>query len=252
MVKPLFTFPLLLLCWSSLLAQQSVSSAPSDNKHKWSIGLTGSIDYCNRWLYDIEGSDFSQAYIRIFNESEIGKPGYTVGVAFAIPVNKSSVFNTGLLFANRGYQSKWDHNLNWPDSTQQNSISGIKSITTIYHLDIPLVLQTYLNPSDNKWFLRYGLITNIFLRENYTQVVEENGQKQRTSHKETYDFNKLNISPEFGFGRQFILTQNMRLQIAPVFRYGIFTALDAPVATHLWSIGLNMVCYWTGSHTKEI
>src|SRR5689334_1793346 len=104
-------------------------------------------------------------------------------------------------------------------------------------------MQTYLSPTDKKWFLTFGLTTNIFFKLTFTLVSEKNNQRDRDEIKDTYNFRKFNLSPEIGFGHEIKLNKTSNLQIAPVFRCGIFSTRDAPIAIHLWSLGVRMVCF---------
>jgi len=244
MRKHILYFLCFLFVFPTLSAQQI--DTIETNKRKIQIGITGSVGFCNRILRNAGGDEITDLIIETRNKGEISKPGYTIGLTGFIPVGLTSNLRTGALFSNKGYQRPWNRNLHWPGQPEPD-ISGIKSVYSFYFLDIPLVYEFYLNREKRHWYIGTGVITNVFLRATYTQILEENGGKSRSTRKEDHDYNPFNISPEITFGRNFRLGEKMSLHVAPAFRYGLIQTIDSPVAEHLWNAGLNISCYFGGS-----
>jgi len=252
MLKSLITCSTLFCCWSVLSAQTTIADDPAGPRHKVEFGLTGSIDYCNRYLVNTTGDDLVDRFIEIYNDEDIASPGFSAGLALKIPLTLKSRFITGLRFSRSGYQTKCFDNLQWPSENNNGQWApndsaadiSIQYIYRSYYLDLPLLFQVFTNAEKHKLFFTGGFSTNFFLKETTTSIWTENGDAEKTTVKNNGDYAFFNITPEISFGQEISLNKSTTLQIGPTFRYGLFPLQDSPIGIHLWSIGLNASCYF--------
>jgi len=241
-----------------LWSQEAPIIPHKSDQQRWSIGASASIDYCNRHLVNRTDEDDTDEVIDVYNNVDIATPGFSVGLALKKPLGSKINLLTGLKFSRSGYQTKCFDDWQWPLENEDgqwvpNNSSpdlSFKFIYRSYYIDLPILFQLYTNAEKQKWFFTGGLSPSFFLKETTTSVITENGDTRRNTDNRNYDYTFMNVTPEIGFGKQFSFSKST-FQLSSNFRYGLFPLRDTSIGIHLWSVGLNMIYYWTASVTQE-
>ena len=213
---------------------------------KYSIGLTFSPDYCYRTLKP----DASSKWIADDrNSHEIPKIGYTAGLNLAVNINKRFTFETGLLFSDKGEQTK-QYSVVWVDVNGQVDPTMPVANTFIYHylyLDIPIKVNYYILTGRAKLFLTAGISPNIFLTQKTVSLLEysDGHTTINTSSGSGYTgFAIINLTFIAGLGFEYNFTKKVYLKIEPIYRRSITSIVNAPIKGYLYSSGLNIGLFY--------
>ena len=213
---------------------------------KYSIGLTFSPDICYRTL---KPNAASQSIADDRNGYEIPKIGYTTGLNLAMNINKRITFETGLLFSDKGEQTK-QYSLVWLTPSGLIDPSMPVSNSFIYHylyLDIPIKVNYYLLTGRAKLFLTAGISPNIFLTQKTVSHLEYSDGHTTTSTSwgsGNTGFTSINLTFIAGLGFEYNISKKMYLKIEPIYRRSITSIVDAPIKGYLYSTGLNIGLFY--------
>jgi hypothetical protein len=216
------------------------------------IGLTASPDMCYRTLENNDGSATSSMVIDSRNSYEIPKLGYSTGLSICYNVSSHIGFETGLQYSNKG-EKLINSNLTYGDMidprrgfyTHGATATKVKIMYNHNYLDIPLRAIFTFGSKKVKFISSVGVTTNILISATQKSIITfENGDKERNTQKQQYNFNPVNVSPTISFGMDYGFSKKINLRVEPTFRYGLLKIIDAPITAYLWSAGLNLTCYY--------
>lgn len=216
----------------------NASNNTTSDFRKFQIGINFSPDICYRTLKNNDGSNTSQIVIRIRNENETIKLGYTTGLNFCYNFNTSIGIETGVQFSNKGYQSKMK-SLRYNQPEPDDPLFG-KFRYNFYCMDIPLKANITFGEKKLRLLTSFGLTTNILFKETSTSVLIYSDGKKRKEAPQGYDFNNLNFSPTLGIGIDYQINNRMHLRVEPTFRYNVLKIIDTPVTAYLYNGGINI------------
>ena len=223
----------------TLKTKSNYAKTDTLKKGKFEIGLSFSPDYDYRKL---KSDASSQAITDIRDTMETAKFGFSAGLNLAYHINKRLLVETGLLFSDRG------------EKTKKVSFSNVPSgqlpiyYTYKYHylyLDIPLKVDYYILTGKLKLFATAGVSGNIFLTQKTTLIQgHDNGNQERTISTNDSGFNRLSISMLAGLGLNYQITNNLKLQIEPIYRRSLTSIVNTHIKSYLCAAGINLGLYF--------
>lgn len=186
-----------------------------------SIGLVSSVDYGFRTLKFDDGRD----------DYEKGLINFRFGVDLIKNFNSRFAIKTGLRYYKIGYKTN-DVDYHWPSEVLDGAYdpdpllpySG--TIEHIYqYLEVPLDLRYFFIYKKVGVFVEGGISLNYSLDKTW---------------REKYDFNRINVSTNFGFGINAAISEKISIFGMPIFRYHLSkTLMEKTVIEHLYSLGLE-------------
>ena len=205
------------------------------------LGISISPDMCFRTLENNDGGATIDAIVKLRNENETVKLGYTAGLNVCVTLNKFLSIESGIHYSNKGYQTKMmTLTPSQPTATLPNKA---KTIDNFHCIDIPVKANFTLGKKKVRFITSAGVTTNFFIKETSTTVLYYSDRTERERNPSTVDFNNVNISPTLSVGIDYKINSRMNLRIEPTIRYGILKIIDTPVTGYLYSGGLNMSYY---------
>ena len=236
------TIFLLILTTFSAYGQDKTKDTPTADFKRVQIGINISPDICFRTLENNDGSSTSDIIMKLNNENETFKLGYTAGLNICFNIKKFVGIETGIQYTNKGYQTKMrDLIFAQPDPIAPNKA---KFIYNFHCIDIPLKANFTIGKKKLRFFTSIGLTTNIFIKETQTSVFVYSDRTDRKTYPTIFDYNSVNISPTISVGIDYKINSRMNLRVEPTFRYGVLKIIDAPVTAYLYSGGLNISYYF--------
>ena len=240
-MKQLPLFILLLITLSSKGQNTDKKVSTSDFK-RVQIGINFSPDICFRTLKNNDGSSTSDLVLRLNNENETVKFGYTAGLNVCFNIKKFVGIETGIQYSNKGYQTKMkDLVFGQPDP---HTPKKAKFIYNFHCIDIPVKVNFTIGEKKVRFFTSVGLTTNILIKETQTSVLVYSDHTDRNTKPTSFDYNRINISPTISLGIDYKINSRMNLRIEPTFRYGVLKIIDAPLTGYLYNGGINISYYF--------
>ncbi len=191
------------------------------NGQGFSIGLVTSVDYGFRTLKFDDGRD----------DYEKGLMNFRFGVDVIKSFNSRFAIKTGLRYFNIGYKTN-DVDYQWPSEVLDGQYdpdpllpySG--TIEHIYqYIEMPIDLRYFFIDKKVGVFLEGGVSLNYSLDKTWM---------------EKYDFNRINVSINFGIGISASISENISIFGMPVIRYHLTRTLEENVVIeHLYSTGFE-------------
>jgi len=248
------SIPLLLLTFIVINVYGQVQQTENQsvfNRIQISVNFSPDLNY--RTLKNNDGSLSSETLIKVRNENETVKPGYTVGLNFIYNFNKNIGIETGIQYSNKGYQTKMqdyipgdiiDPKYGFIDSSNPpgNMPTQLRTIYNDYYIDIPLKVNFIFGKRKIRIITATGITANLFVKETFTRIFNyvDGTTSRKTYNLSYYDYKTLNISPFISVGIDYKINNRMNLRIEPTFRYGLLKIIEQPVTAYLWNAGLNI------------
>ncbi|HEX8516343.1 MAG TPA: outer membrane beta-barrel protein [Bacteroidia bacterium] len=236
---------------SNMWSQEIIKDQTSGGFHRLRLGFSISPDFCFRKLETVVYRD--NPTMPVLNRIEIPRAGYTAGINTEYSFNEIIGLQLGFYYSDKGYQTQMeDMHFGAIDPRRDFYYSPDGKVPVrgkfVYHyhyLDIPVKVNFILGKKKVRFIASTGAAANLFLKETTTSVVEyEDGSKKRYRRGSSFNYNKLNISPQVSAGIDWKIGDKSSLRIEPTFRYGILQIIDAPVTEYLWNAGLNIGYYF--------
>ncbi|MGC4103306.1 outer membrane beta-barrel protein [Ferruginibacter sp.] len=218
------------------------ATAQQKNSSSTLLGLSFSPDHSFRTLVYHSGDAPTDLVIKSRNDNELAKFGYTAGLNVYFKCSRRVGFETGIQYANKGYQTKEQQLVYAPPD---NTLPSTQKINYTYqYIGIPLKLKLHFGTGQLQFNTGLGFVTSILLnaKENITYGYL-NGTSQKKSSSSTSGFKKLDFSPVISAGVNYQLNNKLQLFAEPSFRYNVLKTKDASISEHLWSAGLNVGFY---------
>ncbi len=241
-MKHLLLFILTIAAFSSKGQDRPKETQTSDFR-KVQIGINVSPDICYRTLKNNDGSSTSDLIMKLDNENQTAKVGYTAGLNVCFSINKFFGLETGIQFSNKGYQTKFT-DLIFEQPENSSLPDKAKFIYNFHCIDIPIKANFTIGEKKIRFFTSVGLTTNILIKAASTSVLVYPDHTDRKINQTNSDYNKVNISPTVSVGIDYKINNRMNLRVEPTFRYGVLKIIDAPVTGYLYSGGLNLNYYF--------
>jgi len=235
---------LLTLATFTVLSTHAQKTRNESAARKFSFGLVLSPDFAYRTLKNNGGGTNADLVINSRNQMEIGKLGYTCGLAFSVNVTKRLSFETGLQYSKKGYQTK-KRDLVYSPPDPALPVRA-RFIYNYKYIDVPFKLDFVLREGRLRFIAGAGFAINFLVNADQKSIFEySNGNIKRTKQSPAFDFKKFNLSPMISLGLGYRINDHLYLSIEPTFRYGILKITDTPVTEYLWNAGLNTGIHYT-------
>lgn len=220
----------------------SLSSYGQDKTNpRFQIGVNFSSDICYRNLESTDGSSTSNIIVSQRDEREIPKFGFTTGLNVCFELNDNFALESGIQYSKKGDQTKY-LGVNFgqlPPSFPEQ----VKYIYDYNYMDIPLRLNYTFGKRKVRFLTSVGVTANIFLNYKQTNIAVYSDRTEKKVSEQTFDFERINISPTISAGIDYKINDKMSLRIESIFRYGVLKIIDAPVAAYLYNGGINIGYY---------
>jgi opacity protein-like surface antigen len=236
-------FLLLALTTMGAYSQNMIRESATSDAKRFQIGISLSPDICYRTLKIHDEDAAGDFTLKLRNEMETAKIGYTAGLNIRYNINDFVGLETGIQYANKGYKTKMTDVIIWqPEQSDPNKMG---SIFNFHYIDVPIKATFTFGTHPLRFFTSLGVTANIFLKETETEILVYSDRTDKTTRRTNYDYNKINISPTIGIGIDYKVNSSMNVRVEPTFRYGARKIIDAPLTTHLYSGGL-IISYYVG------
>ncbi|MBI3136166.1 MAG: outer membrane beta-barrel protein [Bacteroidetes bacterium] len=201
-------------------------------------GVTASLDISDRVMYSKDGSEASEAFIEFFEKTEVPKFACSVGLIAQFKLNKRFLFETGFVYANRGFKTRFfDFTGSVLDTSMPNSF---RNAYAIHSLDIPAKFQCNFNFEKSRFFVVAGVALNVVILDSQKSVViHEDESRKTTIHIDFVKHDILDISPCAGFGMEYYFGEKMSLTISPVFRFTALGYGSDMINSRIWSTAIQ-------------
>jgi|GEM_PF-2037513 len=219
-----------------LSAQET--AAPENSESKLSIGVTGSADYCHRYIYAGDTSGISSVY-NFFREYEIPYYGFSSGVAVSYKINDRITVEALPRYSVNRYRTK---DIVFTDQSGTQIGDGFITYSNKF-ISIPIGVQYHHSAS------KLGFVGGAYVVPEYAMGVWSRGYYNLPP---TFDINdeptkenlpelrSLMMSGMINAGIEY-RTGELTLQALPQYKIGFLKqATDVPVNRRLWSAGLEI------------
>lgn len=214
---------------------------------KWTLGLNFSPDYSYRVL--IKTTPRSQATIDYRNDVDRPKFSFTTGFMTAYQFNDKINFEAGLLYADKGENTRLIYP-NYIFLSGQNDPNIPVSFYNQYHeiyIDIPLKIAFNYDRKKFSYFFAGGFSPSIYLYTHYINTSNyHNGISKTFQSSEPRGNSFLNIAFIASAGIKYDLGTNFKLRIEPTYRQSFSSVVvGTEMKDYFYSLGLNMGIYYT-------
>lgn len=216
-----------------LSAQETAT--PENSESKFSIGVTGSVDYCHRFIYITDTSGWGFNY---FRENEIPYYGFTSGIALSYKINKHFSIEALPRYSLNRYRTK---DLIFTDVSGVQIGDGYITYSNKF-ISVPIGVQYHHSVS------KLGFVCGAYVVPEYAMGIWSRGHYHLPP---TYDIideptkenlpelRSVMVSGMVNAGIEY-RTGKLSFQALPQYKIGLMKqATDVPVNRRLWSAGLE-------------
>ncbi len=224
-----------------LSAQETV--APENSERKLNIGVTGSVEYCHRFIYADDTTGIG-AIFNYFRDHEIPDFGFSSGIALSYKINDHFSVEALPRYSMNRYRTK---DLIFIDVSGVQIGDGYITYSNKF-VSVPIGVQYHRSSS------KLGFVCGAYVVPEYAMGIWSRGHYNLPS---TYDINdeptkenlpelrSLMVSGMINAGVEY-RTGKLSLQALPQYKIGFLKqATDVPVNRRLWSAGVEMRVLYT-------
>jgi hypothetical protein len=221
-----------------LSAQESLTSVPialpddiPADFSRWQIGVSFSPDLAYRRL----SSDPSW-----INDDESPIFGYTTGGNVVFNINDRFGTASGVHFSEKGYGNR----VTITNAEAEEVGKGFVR-TAFDYIEIPLKASYTFGSGSLRWTAGAGIVNGILVsaRQVSSYTIEVQGSKKNKMDILSY-YDRYNFSVMLGAGIDWSVASRLQLKAEPTLRYGLTKISQAPFATSLWNVGLDVGLYY--------
>jgi hypothetical protein len=207
------------------------------------VGAIGSVDMCYRTLENKKREPSIDNLIQLENENQTFKFGYHAGIGFCINASKHFGMETGVIYSNRGYETKLQNFIY--SSPEPGMPTQGRSIYNYNYIDVPLKANFFAGNRKVRFYCSVGVVTNILISQNETFVKKyEDGHTDYQVFETNWPFERVVFSGTIAAGIDVKFTEQLNLRISPNFSHNIGRFMDAPISGYLWNAGLSAEFYF--------
>ena len=216
----------------------SAQNASKPAFSRFQIGTGFSPDFAYRMLR----SNQNRFLLEARENTEEPKFGYTVGIGAQFNVNQWLGITAGLMYADRGYQTKKTALV--PFEPDPELPDAIRNRYHFNYMDLPVMIRLRLPLGSRAIALSAGAATNVLVQQTVTTIQysgdDRNVERESHAFSET-SYNRINLSPIMSLGIEQNLGPFLQLRFEPTIRFNLLSISSfTPVSEHLWSAGLNI------------
>lgn len=207
------------------------------------IGGIGGIDMCYRTLENKRNEASIDELIQYENQTQTVKFGYHAGIGFCINVSKHFGMETGIIYSNRGYETKLQEFI-YAQYDPSMPTHG-RSIYNYNYIDIPLKANFFAGKGKVRFYASVGVSTNVLVAQNETFVRKyEDGRKTYEVYKSDLPLQNVVFTGLVAAGIDIKFSQQLNLRVSPNFSHNIGRFIDRPVSGYLWTTGISADFYF--------
>lgn len=211
-MNPLQLVSLILLVWNFLFF-----SAIAQDKELY-IGADLSLDYGFRTLHTT-ANNYDADLLALRNNFETPAIGYHYGLSGLLKVKNQWLFNMGINYSIKGYNSTG------PFSNQGVFYENqeIKNFYYFNYISSYLILNKLMTSNSVSYFFGVGLSSNYFLNAIHRSVtiIDENFVKDESVDDKIRTFKKWYLEGLLTVGVMYPYNDFLTLKFTPIFRYGL-------------------------------
>jgi len=208
------------------------------------VGGIGGLDMCFRTLENKKGESSVDELINYENETQMPKFGYHAGIGFCINVSKHFGMETGIIYSNRGYETKLQEFI-YPQQHEPGLPTHGRSIYNYNYIDVPLKANFFAGNGKVRFYGSIGVSTNILVAQNETFVRKyADGSTTYEVFKSDLPLQNVVFTGMVAAGIDIKFTQQLNLRLAPNFSHNIGRFIDRPVSGYLWTAGVSADFYF--------
>ena len=218
-----------------LSAQETAT--PENSESKFRIGVTGSVEYCHRFIYADDTTGVG-AIFNYFRDNEIPDYGFTSGMALSYKINDNFSIEFLPRYSLNHYRTK---DLIFTDVSGVQIGDGYITYSNKF-ISVPIGVQYHHSSS------KLGFVGGAYVVPEYALGIWSRGYYNLPS---TYDINdeptkenlpelrSLMVSGMINAGIEY-RTGKLSIQALPQYKIGFLKqATDVPVNRRLWSAGIE-------------
>ena len=236
-------------------AQDVAVTDASSPASGWLLGISVSPDYGFRTLKNEDGSSISKFIFEWRDKNEVPGFGYTAGLNICRKFSRRLGIEAGIQYSNKCFSTRKTDAIygdmidpRYGFVYQTVSVPPAENYKTRYnyiYLDIPVRALYILGKKRLHFITGIGVTASIFLQARHTFILEySDGDISRKSQKQKDKYRSVCFTPSLSTGIGYEVRKKFLLRVEPTFRYGLTKIIDAPVTSRLWSVGLNVSCYY--------
>jgi hypothetical protein len=201
-----------------------------------SVGIVVAPDYSYRYL----NYSSSQRWVaEMRDDDEVGNFGFTVGMQAHYRLRDRLKFETGLLYTNKGLQTKYE-DLAWT-SINIDFPTRSKTIYRFKYLQLPVGISYTLCAAEKlRWFVKAGLSVDFFLAKK-TKVVTDYADRDESSRSSSKQvgYSRFGLSTMIGAGLDYRFTKRLTFRGEPFFQRSLTSIVrDKHAREYLFSFGI--------------
>lgn len=209
------------------------------------LGISFSPDMSYRWIRVKEETGYTGQIVELRNEMETPKFGFTTGLNVKYVFNEQWSLQTGIIYANKGYQTKKTEAI-WPEPGPSLA-THLKSKYDLHYVNVPLLVNYTIGKGKMKFLLNGGLILNTFIQERYKAWLFYNdGNVETYKSKTNTGYRRFTFSSLIGAGIQYEPNNQSEFRVVPTFRIGLPSITNnTPISGSLWSLGVDFSYFFS-------
>lgn len=209
------------------------------------IGGIGGLDMCFRTLENKKGEPSIDELIEYENQTQMPKFGYHAGVGFCINVSKHFGMETGVIYSNRGYETKLQQFFYVGPTISESDPTHGRSIYNYNYIDVPLKANFFAGKGKVRFYGSIGVSTNILVAQNETFVRKyADGRTTYEVFKSDLPLQNVVFTGLVAAGVDIKFSPKLNLRVSPNFSHNIGRFIDRPVSGYLWTAGISADFYF--------
>lgn len=229
-------FLITVLFFTGFLSAQE-NASPAVTESKFSIGITGSVDYCHRFIYAGDTSGVGSIF-NYFRDIEIPDYGFSSGIALSYKINDHFSVEALPRYSMNRYRTK---DLIFIDQSGMQIGDGYITYSNRF-ISIPIGVQYHHSAS------KLGFVCGAYVVPEYAMGIWSRGHynlpatynvNEEPTKENLPELRSIMISGMINAGIEY-RTGKLNLQALPQYKIGFLKqATDVPVNRRLWSAGLE-------------
>jgi hypothetical protein len=232
------------IIFSAKLVYAQDTLANSEKHKRLMVGINFSSDYNYRTLKNNNNNedidDIVESSIKLRDEMDIGDFGFTTGFNFFYYLRNRIGLELGIQYSRKGYKTKKESY----DSGHPLSPFEIHSKFHYHYIDVPVRVNFMFGKKRIRISPSLGFATNIFLKKTNIVFLEFSDNSVEKTSQNSFENNRLNVSPIVGMGIDYKLNEKMFLRAEGLYRHGLLKIRNTPLTEYLWNYGLNLGLYY--------
>ena len=241
-----------------VLLTQSIFSAcyAQEGKTPIYLGLQVSPNFSYRVLSNNSGEPSVDDEIDYLNNREDAAFGYRIAAVGGLRVSNNWTLEAGVAYV----ENCTNFNLTTGDQPDprrgfvfEESLESLDLKNCLAYVGIPIRIIWNFGTDKAKVMASFGLSPQILLNQRTLATRSyKNGDEEQLEIENFEDAAGFNLSPSFGIGAEYMLSQRFFLRAEGIARFGVVNVNeDSPINSNLYSSELNVGIYYSLAKNKN-